>query len=514
MSDPRSPNPSKWLVLAVLAVALFMMNLDVTIVNIALPHIMTGLKASLSDAEWVINVYILVFAVSLITMGRLGDIFGRKRFFLMGLVLFTVSSFVCGLAGNIGLLIAARALQGFGGAAMMPATLSLLNVAFKDGQRGQAMGVWGAVSGAASALGPIIGGALVDKFSWGSIFLVNVPFGILALVAGARIIGESTEPNASRRIDWPGILSASVGLFCLTFALVEGQKYGWGSALIVSLFVAAFLGLMLFVIIERRSRAPLIELSLFRKVNFSAGNVLSSLLMFGLIGIIFLLVLFLQAVLGFSAIKTGLVLLPMPVAVMFAAPLAGRVAERSWVRWVLAGGMLLTAIAVYLFAHLSPTTTWQSLVLPLVLAGIGMGLVMAPTNTVVMASAPVEKSGAASGIMTTTRQVGALLGVAVLGAVLQSQLVTNLTRALSNVAGLPAPVKAAIIDAINKGGATSGMNMAGVPAGAQAEIGQMFAAQFAASLNSAMKVAVIFCLAGAVVALFVRGTSTDKQPVP
>jgi EmrB/QacA subfamily drug resistance transporter len=408
-------------------------------------------------------------------------------------------------------LITARAFQGFGGAAMMPATLSLLNVAFRDGQRGQAMGVWGAVSGAASALGPIIGGVLVDHFSWGSIFLVNVPFGILAVVAGALIISESTEPNASRQIDWPGILSASGGLFCLTFALVEGQKYGWSSPLIISLFAAALIGIILFVLIERRSHAPLIDMSLFRKIDFSAGNVLSSLLMFGLIGIIFLLVLFLQAVLGYSAIKTGLVLLPMPLAVMLVAPLAGRVAERSWVRWVLAGGMLLTGIAVYLFANLSPTTTWQSLVLPLVLSGIGMGLVMAPTNTVVMASAPVEKSGAASGIMTTTRQVGALLGVAVLGAVLQSQLVTNLTKALSNIAGLPGPVKAAIIEAINKGGATSGMNMAGVPVGAQAEMGQLFATQFAAALNSAMKVAVVFCIAGAIVALFVQGTKKDNQ---
>ena len=495
---------SKWLVLAVLAVALFMMNLDVTIVNIALPHIMTGLGASLSDVEWVINAYILVFAVSLITMGRFGDIFGRKRLFIGGLILFTISSFICGLAGNIWLLVGARALQAFGGAAMMPATLSLLNVAFKDGQRGQAMGIWGAVSGAASALGPIIGGVLVDKFSWGSIFLVNVPFGIIAVIAGILIITESTEPNASRRIDWPGISIASIALLCLTFALVEGQKYGWGSALILGLFAASLVGIIAFVLVEKRRDPPLIDLSLFRDINFSAGNALSSLLMFGLIGIIFLLVLFLQIVLGYSAIKTGLVLLPISLAVMFVAPLAGRMADGKGVRWMLASGMALTGVAIFLLAHLSAGTTWQSLVFPLILAGVGMGLIMAPANTVVMASAPVEKSGAASGIMTTTRQIGALLGVAILGAVLQSRLVTNITAALNNIPGMSEGVKAAIIAGLSKGGATSGMNTAGMPPATQEAMSQMFKSQFAASLNSAMMVAVVFCAVGVFVALLIK----------
>ena len=245
-------------------------------------------------------------------------------------------------------------------------------------------------------------------------------------------------------------------------------------------------------------------MSLFRDINFSAGNALSSLLMFGLIGIIFLLVLFLQIVLGYSAIKTGLVLLPISLAVMFVAPLAGRLADSKGVRWMLASGMALTGVAIFLLAHLSADTTWQSLVFPLILAGVGMGLIMAPANTVVMASAPVEKSGAASGIMTTTRQIGALLGVAILGAVLQSRLVTNITAALNNIPGMSEGVKAAIIAGLSKGGATSGMNTAGMPPATQEAMSQMFKSQFAASLNSAMMVAVVFCAVGVFVALLIK----------
>ena len=296
MSETREFN--KWLILTVLSIALFMMNLDVTIVNIALPNIMDTLNTSISDVEWVINVYILAFAVSLITMGRFGDIFGRKRFFIGGLVLFTTASLLCGLAENIEMLIIARALQGFGGAAMMPATLSILNVAFEDGQRGQAMGIWGAVSGAASALGPILGGLLVDNLSWHYIFLVNVPFGIIAVIVGIIIINETVDPSANLNIDWPGVGTASAALFCLTFALIEGQKYGWGSVLIVCAFTISFVGFILFVYIEKHREFPLIDIGLFRNINFTAGNTLGALLMFGLIGIIFLLVLFLQIVLG------------------------------------------------------------------------------------------------------------------------------------------------------------------------------------------------------------------------
>jgi EmrB/QacA subfamily drug resistance transporter len=499
---------NKWLVLFILAIALFMINLDVTIVNIALPSIMNNLKASLTDAEWVVNVYILVFAVSLITMGRFGDIFGRKRLFIGGLVLFTTASLACGLSSNIQMLVASRACQAFGGAAMMPATLSILNVVFKDGGRGQALGVWGAVSGAASALGPIIGGLLVDNLSWGYIFLVNIPLGIIAIIAGTIIITESTDPTAVRHIDWPGVVSATSGMFGLTFALIEGQRFGWSSPVILGSFGLFALGLILFFFIEKRSRFPLIQLGLFRNVNFAAGNIVSALLMFGLIGILFLLVLYFQIVLGYSAVKTGLVLLPMSAIVVFIAPMAGRMAERNGVRWILASGMLIIAIAIFFMAHLSVDTSWQSLLVPLIFAGVGMGLIMAPVNTVMMATAKVEQSGAASGVMTTMRQIGSLLGIAVLGAVLQSRLVSGLIAAINSTAGIPLGAKTTIIDAINNGtvstGGLSGMIGSGLPETIQVAIKQMFTIEFANALNTAMIVAAIFCFVGAVVALLIK----------
>lgn len=499
---------NKWWVLGILAIALFMMNLDVTIVNIALPSIMDNLEASLADAEWVINVYILVFAISLITMGRFGDIFGRKRLFIGGLVLFTAASLACGLSPNIQTLVVSRAFQAFGGAAMMPATLSIINVAFKDGGRGQAMGVWGAVSGAASAMGPIIGGLLVDNFSWEYIFLVNIPLGILGVIAGIIIISESTDPMAVRHIDWPGVASATAGLFGLTFALIEGQRFGWSSPVIIGMFGLCAAGLALFGYIENRSRFPLIQLSLFKNVNFAVGNIVSALLMFGLMGILFLLVLYFQIVLGLSAVKTGLVLLPMSAVVVFIAPIAGRMAERNGVRWILASGMLIISIAIFFMANLSVDTTWQSLIVPLIFAGVGMGLIMAPVNTVMMTAARVEQSGAASGIMTTMRQVGSLLGIAVLGAVLQSRLAGGLISVINSTAGIPEALKTTIVKSVNEGamnvGGMSGMNGTGMPESVQSALVQMFTTEFAASLNAAMIVAAVFCLAGAIAALFIK----------
>jgi EmrB/QacA subfamily drug resistance transporter len=415
------PGGRKWLVLAVVCCAVFMMNLDITIVNIALPDIMKSFNVGLASIEWVINAYVLVFAVLLITMGKVGDLKGRKLLFMCGLAVFTIASLTCGLAPNEHVLIASRAVQAVGGAAMMPATLSILNVAFGDSGRGMALGIWGAVAGAAAALGPIIGGALVQAHSWRLIFLVNVPIGIAAFIAAAFIIAESTDPSARRRLDIPGVLAISVALFSITFGLVEGAKYGWTSALILALFAVGAAALVAFVFIERRAQAPIVRLEFFRNRTFSAGNVVGALLMFGLIGILFTLVMFLQNTLGYSAIKTGLVLLPMPAVTMIVAPISGRLSDRIGSRWLLFFGMLLTALGIYLMAGISSSTTWQQLMLPLPIAGLGMGLSLAPMTSAVMASVPVEQSGAAAGILSTMRQIGASLGISVLGAILQSR---------------------------------------------------------------------------------------------
>ena len=380
----------RWWVRLVTCVPLFMMMLDVTIVNIALPRIMSSFNTGISSVEWVLNAYVLAFAVLLITLGKLGDIYGRKLLFLSGLGLFTIASLACGLAPNITVLIVARVFQAVGGAAMMPATLSILNVAFGEKGRGMALGIWGAVAGVASALGPIIGGALVDATSWRWIFLINLPVGVLAFIAAIFIIRESRDSTAERRIDIPGVLAISAALFCLTYALVEGQKYGWSSGLIVGLFVASFVGFIIFIVIERWRSAPLIRLDLFRNRTFSAGNSVGLILMFGLLSILFRLVLFMQLVLGFSAIKTGLVLLPMPIVLMIVAPLSGRLSDRIGSRWLLFFGMLFTALGIYLMSHLTPTEEWHNLVAPLSVCGLGMGLVMAPTTAAVMASAPMS----------------------------------------------------------------------------------------------------------------------------
>ncbi len=501
----------RWWVLLITCVPLFMMMLDLTIVNIALPDIMNGFNIGISTVEWVLNAYILAFAVLLITLGKLGDVYGRKLLFLFGLGLFTVSSLACGLAPNITTLIVARVFQAVGGAAMMPATLSILNVAFGD-KRGMALGIWGAVAGVASALGPIIGGALVDAYSWRWIFLINLPVGVLAFIAAIIIIRESTDPGAERRIDIPGVLAISAALFCLTFALVEGQKYGWGSGLIVGLFISSFVAFVAFLIIARLRSAPLIRLDLFRNRTFTAGNSVGLILMFGLLSILFLLVLFMQLTLDYSAIKTGLVLLPLAVMTMIVAPISGRLSDTIGSRWLLFFGMAFAALGIYLMSHLTPTEAWQHLMAPLAVCGLGMGLVMAPTTSAVMASAPIERSGQAAGILATMRQVGSVLGISVIGAILQSQFVSHLRGALTPIPQIPPALREQILSEVSSGrlGLTGIPNMPG-PLGTQ--LTALFKQEFASSLNTAMIISVYICIAGALVALLVRSHVSPKVQV-
>jgi len=425
---------NKWLILAVLCVSLLLALLDGTVVNIALPHIQQAFGVDLSAIQWVIDSYLLAFAVLLITLGRLGDLYGRKRLFMAGVALFTLSSLAAGIAPSIGFLIAARTVQAVGSAAMMPATLSLITATFPVEERGTALGIWGATSGVALVLGPILGGVLVDSFSWRWIFFINLPVGLLGLLAAWRIIPESIDPTASHKIDLGGILLSGISLFCLTFALIEGQNYGWTSPLIMGLFVMTVVGLVAFTVWELRVPAPLMDLSMFRNRTFAAGNVVGAITNFGMMGALFLVPFFLEAVLGYSAVRTGLSMIPMALGVVVVAPAAGHLSDRFGSRFFIAAGLLIGAGGIFWMSRiLALNTELWDLVLPFAVTGLGLGMASAPMTTAVMASAPQEKAGSASGVYSTMRRVGAVMGIAVLGATVQNQLATNLENAPTNL---------------------------------------------------------------------------------
>jgi len=529
----------RWYVLAVLAAGLFMLLLDGTIVNIAIPSIMTDLGARFSEIEWVMNSYLLVFAVSLITMGRLGDIYGRRRLFLLGISVFTAASLACGLAPSAGWLIGFRAVQGLGGSMMMPATLSIISHVFPANERGTAMGIWGAVVGIATALGPTLGGLIVDGVSvqwlfggasWPFIFLINVPIGVAVIVLAVKIIPESTDPLSSRHIDFLGVAVLSAALFCLTFALIEGQKLGWTSPTILGLFAGAAVGIGVFILVERRVREPLMQLSLFRSRTFSAANITGAILSFGMMGIFFLLPLFLQAIMGFSAVKAGLIMTPLSAMVVVGAPFSGWLSDRIGSRWLIFCGMLLAAGGFMLMrTPMRLDTDWPSFVAPFMVTGLGIGLVMAPMTSAVMASAPPEKAGAASGVLSTMRQMGSVLGIAVMGAVLQNRAVSYIESAasekLESAPFIPAGVRQQIIDTL--GSSVSNMSelrsaggLSGMPAGMEDMLAQappeaagffqelfgreLLLGEFAHAMRTTVLVAVFVLLAGAMVALLIR----------
>ncbi|HET6495126.1 MAG TPA: DHA2 family efflux MFS transporter permease subunit [Thermoleophilia bacterium] len=504
---------SPWAILAVLCIGLFMILLDGTIVNIAIPHIMTSLDTGLSGVEWVMNAYILAFAVTLVTLGRLGDLYGRRKLYVTGMALFTLASLACGLAPSISWLIGFRVIQGLGGAAMMPATLSIVAAVFPPGKRGAAMGVWGGVSGLATAIGPSLGGLIVDGASWRWIFLINIPIGVIGVILALRLVPESRNRGAVETLDLPGVGLFSISLFCLTFALIEGQNYGWTSLTILGLFATALIGFLLFYLHEHRVHQPLIDFSLFRKIDFLAGNITGLLLSASMMGVFFMVPIFLQTVLGFSALKAGLVMSPMSVVIIFAAPLAGMVSDRVGSKWIVALGMLLLAFGIAWMAgltpwheRLTPDTTPMMLLFPFIIAGIGIGLAVAPVTSAVMATAPPDRVGNASGVLSTMRQVGSLMGIAILGAVLQNRITANVSAGLETVKGLPEALKQTILDGLSAGGMQ--MSMPGgteaAPGAAQQLMATLFKTWFTDAINTTFIVGVAFALGGAFCALLLR----------
>jgi EmrB/QacA subfamily drug resistance transporter len=414
----------KWWTLGAVAFGLFMIMLDNTIVNVALPSIQRDLHIGISELEWVVNGYALTFAVLMLTGGKLADLFGRRLIFIVGLVVFVAASLACGLAPNASFLIGARVVQGVGSAMMNPATLSIITATFPPRQRGMAIGIWAGVSALALAIGPLVGGVITQHLSWGWIFFINVPVGILAIVVARLVIEESRDTSADQRLDLPGLLASAIGLFALIYALIEANTYGWTSARILALFALAVVGLVVFVVLELRQRVPMLDLSLFRNPTFAGANTVMLLVALAMFGVFFYVSLYVQNVLGYSPTQAGATFLPMTLCVVVLAPIAGRVSDRFGSRWLIAAGMTMVAGSLVIFAQLDQHSNFWDIFPGLVIGGAGMAMSMAPTTATAMHAVPVDKAGVGSAVLNSMRQVGGSLGIAVMGAIVAAYVHT------------------------------------------------------------------------------------------
>ena len=401
---------------AITSIALFMVSLDNLVVTTAIPVLRTDLNASLEDLEWTVNAYTLTFAVFLLTGAALGDRFGRRRVFAIGLIVFTLGSVGAALAPTVDVLNLARAVQGLGGAMVMPLTLTLLSAAVPPERRGVALGAWGGIGGLAIAFGPLVGGAVVEGIAWQWIFWLNVPIGIVLVPLALRRLEESRGPAG--RLDLPGVALASVGLFGIVWALVRGNGQGWDSLEIVGSLLLGGLLLAAFVVWELRTASPMLPMRFFRSRAFAFANVASLLMFFGMFGSIFLLAQFFQTVQGYSPLGAGLRILPWTLAPMFIAPIAGALSDRISPRLIVGTGLTLQSIALAWIGLVStPDVPYSSLVAPFVLAGVGMALFFAPVANVVLSAVRPAEEGQASGANNTIRELGGVFGVAVLAAI-------------------------------------------------------------------------------------------------
>ncbi|MEV8475405.1 MFS transporter [Streptomyces sp. NPDC051173] len=448
MTEQREARRSPWLMLTVLCVGQFMTLLDTTIVNIAIPDMVDGLRASLDQVLWFVNAYMIVFAALQMLAGRLGDRYGPQRMFAAGLVVFTAASAACGMAQSPTQMIVTRVIQGIGAAVMMPQTLTLLTAVFPAERRGAAFGIWSAVAGLAAVAGPTLGGVLVDGLGWRWIFYINVPLGVLAVLATFVFVPD-IRLGRKARLDVPGVLLSTAGLFLISFALIEGQRYDWGT--ITSFIGIPLLGavgvllLVLFVLLQRsgQARQPLLPFALFRIRTSAVSGVLGAALMFGSVGVLLPLTIYVQSALGLSAVQAGLAIAPAPLVTLFVAPLTGKLLARFGGRVLVCLGFLAFAAGIALMAALAGPDSSRWVLLPgLLVFGVGMGLAFGPVSTLAVRNVPPALLGAASGVFTTLRQVGTVLGAAVIGAMLQARLAHELvSESARRAAELPAQLR-------------------------------------------------------------------------
>ena len=411
----------RWWTLGALSFALFMIMLDNTIVNVALPAIKNDLHIGVSELEWVVTAYALTFAVLLLTGGKLGDLLGRRFIFTIGLVVFTASSLACGLSSSATELIGARAVQGVGSALMMPATLSIITATFAARERGMAIGIWAGVSAMALAIGPLLGGVITEHISWNWIFYVNVPIGLLGILASIVVVPESKDTSHEQRLDLPGLLASGVGLLALVYALIEAHHYGWTSATILGLFAVAASALTAFVLLEQRQRLPMLDLTLFRNGTFAGANLVAILVTLAMFGIFVFFPIYMQTFLGWSPIQAGAALLPWTILIVIFAPIAGKLSDKVGSRWLIAAGMTTVGLCCLELSTVGVGSTFWRLLPGFILGGLGMSFVMTPMSAAVMGAAPVDKAGVASGVLNTFRQVGVALGIAIMGAIITNR---------------------------------------------------------------------------------------------
>jgi EmrB/QacA subfamily drug resistance transporter len=417
----KTTNP--WVVLVLICLAQFMVVLDATIVNVALPSIQKDLQLSEGNLQWIVNAYTLVFGGFLLLGGRAGDLLGRKRLFLVGLVIFTAASLLDGLASSEGMLIGARALQGLGAALISPAALSIISTTFAEGkERARALAVWAAIAIGGSAVGLILGGVLTQYFSWPWIFFVNVPVGIAAFILSLRLIPESRDLHAHRSYDVAGAVTVTAGLMTLVYGIVGAESAGWGSTKTLGLFALAAALLATFVVVELRAKAPLVRLSIFKIRSLLTANVAMFLAMSGMFAMFFFNTLYIQRVLGYGPLKAGIAFLPFTAGIMISAGIASQFAPRIGVRPVAAVGFLLSAAGLVLLTQLPVDGSYLENLLPsIVLTSLGMGAVFMPLTLIATTGLKDEDQGLASGLFNTSQQIGGAFGLAVLSTLATSK---------------------------------------------------------------------------------------------
>jgi EmrB/QacA subfamily drug resistance transporter len=521
MAQART-NP--WLVLVVLTTGFFMILLDTTIVNVAIPAMSAGLNTTLDQILWVLNAYILVYAVLLITAGRLGDLYGQRNLFALGLFVFTLASALCGLSQTATELILARILQGVGGALLTPQTLAIITSLFPPERRGAAFGVWGGVAGLATITGPTLGGAIITYIDWRWIFFINVPIGIGALIATFAIVPD-LRPGRRHGWDIVGVFLATAGLFAVVFGLIEGQRYDWGQISPYAITIPEVVGagvllVVLFIIWERFQVEPLVPLSLFENRNFAVANWIAAAISFGMLSLFLPITIYLQSVRGFTAFQAGLTLAPMSLTSMFVAPFAGRFADRIGGKYILMTGIAVFAIGTGAITYVAgPDSTWINFLVPAIIAGAGMGLTFAPMTTVAMRNISPRMAGAASGVLNTTRQLGAAIGSAVVGAILQNQLATALhDQAVAQSSSLPAAFRDRFVAAFSSVGSNgfeigTGQNGASLPAGLPPTVAHelatlahnVFVSAFIDSMKTTLAVPIAFLAFTALTTVLIRG---------